>query len=77
MLNKDTVMNECQRLNLGTPTGGSFWWQHEEVWIQYFGEQLYLEDLVTLTQTYNIQPLTNTGCVLLFITNNILVLLDR
>ena len=55
MPNKDTVMKECQRLNLGTPTGGSFWWRHEEVWIHYFGEQLYLEGLVTLTQTYNIK----------------------
>ena len=55
MPDKDKVIKECQRLNLGVPLGGSFWWRAEEVWIHHFGEQLYLEGLVTLTQTYNIQ----------------------
>ena len=54
MPNKDKVMKECQRLNLGTPLGGSVW-RAEEVWIHHFGEQLYLEGLVTLTQTYDIE----------------------
>ena len=54
MPDKDKVMKECQRLNLGAPMG-SFVWRSEDSWIHHFGEQLYLEGLVMLTQTYNIQ----------------------
>ena len=54
MPDKSKVMKECQRLNLGAPTGG-YLWRGEEPWIHHFGEQLYLEGLVTLTQTYDIQ----------------------
>lgn len=54
MPNKDKVISECKRLRLGTPRAGNFW-RSEEAWIQHFGEQLYMEDIVMLKKTYDIE----------------------
>lgn len=54
MPEKDRVKSEAKRLKLGAPRFGSVGLRSEEAWIEYFGEQLYIEDLVMLKKTYNI-----------------------
>ena len=52
---KEKVKAEAKRLRLGAP-GYRFTYSFEDSWIKHFGEQLYIEDLVALNKTYDIQP---------------------
>ena len=51
---KKTVKTEAKRLRLGAP-GISFVPSSTEDWIKYFGEQLYMENLVMLAKTYDVE----------------------
>ena len=54
MPDKKTVKKEAKRLRLGAP-GISLMPSSAEAWIKYFGEQLYMENLVMLAKTYDVE----------------------
>ena len=51
---KKKVKKEAKRLKLGAP-GIFFVPRTKEAWIKYFGEQLYVQNLVMLDKTYDIE----------------------